>query len=209
MTAVAAPRPVLGRDITAVPKWIWFVGLLAVSAVLYLVFADGEVQPRSTDQPFFLFLNDVRDAIRDNRDNPLFVLFFGVPRVVIDTLVETFTDVLQAVGWPLIVAVAAGIGLLTGGVRLAIGAGAGILALGVLGLWESSVDTLGAVIAAVLISFTVGVPLGILTAQSPRFRRVITPILDVMQIMPTFAYLGPFVLFFGIGPAAAAIVTLI
>ena len=46
-------------------------------------------------------------------------------------------------------------------------------------------------------------------AQNQRFRRFLTPILDVMQIMPTFAYLAPFVLFFGIGPAAAVIVTLI
>jgi glycine betaine/proline transport system permease protein len=53
------------------------------------------------------------------------------------------------------------------------------------------------------------VPLGILMAQNQRFRRVLTPILDVMQIMPTFSYLAPFVLLFGIGPAAAAIVTLI
>ena len=67
----------------------------------------------------------------------------------------------------------------------------------------------GAIIAAVAISFSLGVPLGILMARNERFRRFLTPILDVMQIMPTFAYLAPFVLFFGIGPAAAVIVTLI
>ena len=101
------------------------------------------------------------------------------------------------------------LGLVAGGWRLALGAMAGFAALGVLGLWESSVDTLGAILAAVTISFAGGVPLGILMAQSQAARRILTPILDVMQIMPTFAYLLPLVLLFGIGPATAAIVTLI
>jgi glycine betaine/proline transport system permease protein len=206
MTAITAAG--LRRE-TSIPRLVWLLGLIVAFAVLYAIFADGVVQPRTTEAPFFLFLNGVRDFIRDNRDNPLFVLLFTVPRVVIDTLIDVLTSALQAIGWPALVAIAAGIGLLTSGRRLALGAGLGILALGLLGLWHSSVDTLGAVIAAVSISFAIGVPLGILTAQSDRFRRLITPVLDVMQIMPTFAYLAPFVLFFGIGPAAAAIVTLI
>jgi glycine betaine/proline transport system permease protein len=132
-----------------------------------------------------------------------------VPRVAIDALVDALTTLLHAIGWPALIVIAGTIGLVSGGWRLAMGAAIGLAALGILGLWESSVDTLGAVIAAVTISFGLGVPLGILMAQSDRFRRILTPILDVMQIMPTFAYLPPFVLFFGIGPAAAAIVTLI
>ena len=206
MTAAAASA--LRRE-TTVPKRVWALGLVVAFAVLYTVFADGIVQPRTTDAPFFLFLNEVRNTIRDNRDNLWFIIFFGIPKFIIDTLVETFTNALHAIGWPALIAIAGAIGLLTGGRRLALGAALGTATLGFLGLWDSSVDTLGAVIAAVVISFGIGVPLGILVAQSPRIRRVITPILDVMQIMPTFAYLAPFVLFFGIGPAAAAIVTLI
>ena len=71
-------------------------------------------------------------------------------------------------------------------------------------------DTLALMLAAVLISFLVGVPLGIIgRARSRRFRAVVTPILDVMQIMPTFAYLAPMVLLFRIGGPSAAIATLI
>jgi glycine betaine/proline transport system permease protein len=206
MTAITAAG--LRRE-AAIPKWAWFLGLVVVSGILYVLFADDPIQPRTTDQPFFLALNELRDLIRENRDSPLFLILFGIPRVVIDTLVDVLTTGLHAIGWPALIAIAGGIGLLTGGRRLAMGAALGTAALGMLGLWEPSVDTLGAVIAAVSISFAIGVPLGILTALSPRFRRLITPVLDVMQIMPTFAYLAPFVLFFGIGPAAAAIVTLI
>ena len=167
------------------------------------------MQPRADDRPFFLWLNGVRDFIRDNRNNPIFALLFGVPRVVIDTLVTTLTSSLKAIGWPALVIGAGVLGLAVGGMRLAAGAALGLLAIGVLGLWNSGVETLAAVSAAVAISFLIGVPIGILVARNDRARAFITPILDVMQIMPTFAYLAPFVLFFGIGPAAAAIVTLI
>jgi glycine betaine/proline transport system permease protein len=208
MTAVAT-TPAYIRVTTMLPKWAWVVVLFAVAAVLYIVFADGVVQPREDDRPFFLALNDLRDWIRENHDSPLFRLLFGIPQVIIDTLVEVSTTVLRTIGWPGLVAVAALVGYLAGGWRIAVLAAAGFLSLGILDLWESSVETLGAIIAAVAISYAIGVPLGILTARNARFARLISPVLDVMQIMPTFAYLAPFVLFFGIGPAAAAIVTLI
>lgn len=193
----------------SVPPWAQIVAVFAVAAVLYVIFADGIVQPAVDDAPLFLALNDLRDLIRDNRDNIIFVILFGLPRVIIDTLVDVLTTVLTTIGWPALLAVFAAFGLLASGRSLAVRAVLGIAAIGVLGLWESGVDTLGAVIAAVAISFAIGVPLGIAMAGSRRVRAVLSPILDVMQIMPTFAYLAPLVLFFGIGPASAVIVTLI
>ncbi len=206
MTAVSLPAL---RQRTAVPRWVWLAALGVAAVILYVLFEGTGTQPRSNTSPFFSALNDLRDTVRDNRDNPVFVVLFTVPRVGIDALVDALTAVLRIVGWPGLIAVFATIGLAAGGWRLAIGAAIGIAAVGFMGLWDASVDTLGAIIAAVSISFGIGVPLGILMAQSARVRAVLTPILDVMQIMPTFAYLAPFVLFFGIGPAAAAIVTLI
>ena len=133
----------------------------------------------------------------------------GMPRIVIDTGVDALTATLHAIGWPALIAIFASIGYIASGRGLAIKAAVGIAALGILGLWESSVDTLGAIIAAVVVSLLIGVPLGIWMAGSRRVRAILTPILDVMQIMPTYAYLAPFVLFFGTGSAAACIVTLI
>ncbi len=207
MTATAVP--LRARGIGALPKRTWFLFLVIAAAVLYVLFQGTIVQPRADDRPFFLWLNEIRDTVRDNRNNPIFTLLFGVPRVVIDTLVTVLTGALKAIGWPALVIAAGALGLAVGGMRLAAGAALGLLAIGVLGLWNSGVETLAAVSAAVTISFLIGVPIGILSARNDRARAIITPILDVMQIMPTFAYLAPFVLFFGIGPAAAAIVTLI
>jgi glycine betaine/proline transport system permease protein len=200
---------VAGRHITAMPKRYAFLLLFSVAAVLFVIFQGTIIQPRTEDRPFFLWLNDIRDFIRDHHDSPVFVILFGIPRAIIDAFVDVLTSALHSIGWPALLAIAAAIGLLVGGRRLGLGAALGLGGIGVLGLWTSGVDTLGAVAAAVTISFAIGVPIGIASARSRRVRRTITPILDVMQIMPTFAYLAPFVLFFGTGPAAAAIVTLI
>jgi glycine betaine/proline transport system permease protein len=205
MTAVSIPAL---RSRIDVPRWAWFAGIALAAAILWLIFHGTFTQERSDDGPFFQALNDVRDFVRDNRDNAVFAVLYAI-RVGIDALIELLTTVLRSIGWPALLAAAGTIGLIAGGWRLALAAVAGFAALGILGLWDSSVDTLGAIIGAVSISFAIGVPLGIWMARSDRVRRVLTPVLDVMQIMPTFAYLAPFVLFFGIGPAAAAIVTLI
>jgi glycine betaine/proline transport system permease protein len=207
MTAVTAPA--IRRGEASIPKWAWFLAIMAVAAVLYVLFAGTAVQPHDNQHPLFLALNGVRDWIRDNRDNPVYFILFVVPRSVVDVLLESLTGALHAIGWPALIAVAGLLGYVADGLRRAVLTALGFAALGFLGLWTSSVDTLGAIIAAVSLSILFGVPLGILVAQNARARRILTPILDVMQIMPTFAYLGPFVLLYGIGPAAAAIVTLI
>lgn len=207
MTAVALPA--LRRLVPSVPRPWLALGLAALAAVLYVGFAGSAPVEHRDDHPVFLALNDVRDWVRDNRDNPILLVLFAIPRVVIDALVSSLMEILHALGWPAVVALAGTLGLLAGGWTPAGIAVTGFLSLGVLGLWAQSIDTLAAILAAVAISLAIGVPLGILAAQNQRFRRIIAPILDTMQIMPTFAYLGPMVLLFGIGHAAATIATLI
>ena len=71
------------------------------------------------------------------------------------------------------------------------------------------ITTLAVTLAAVAMSLAIGLPLGIIAGRRPRFLAAIQPVLDVMQILPTFAYLPLVTLFFLIGPASAAIVTMI
>ena len=207
MTAVSVP--VVGRAETRISKRLWFLVLVAVSAALYVLFADGTVQPRTEDQPLFLAINEFAIWIRDHRDNLVYEIVFGIPRTIVDMVLEGLTSALHAIGWPALIGLFGTLGLLAGGWRLAAFTVSGLVVTGILGLYESSVDTIGAVVAAVAFSYGIGVPLGILVARRPRFRAIITPILDAMQILPTYVYLLPFVLLFGIGPATAAIVTLI
>ena len=92
------------------------------------------------------------------------------------------------------------------------------LALGVLlgflfiinqGLWKETIQTLVLVVAATAISMAIGVPLGIWAAHKPRVWKVLQPTLDLMQTMPTFVYLIPILILFGLGAAPALIVTII
>jgi len=81
--------------------------------------------------------------------------------------------------------------------------------VGLLGLWELMTITLGLVLASVLISLIIGLPIGILVAGSGRAESVVKPLLDAMQTMPTFVYLIPAVMFFGLGKVPGVIATTI
>ena len=78
-----------------------------------------------------------------------------------------------------------------------------------LGLWTPTISTLALVLSATLLSVLVGVPCGILAAMSPVARKIVMPVLDVMQTMPAFVYLIPAIPFFGIGKVSAVVATVI
>lgn len=93
-----------------------------------------------------------------------------------------------------------------------------ILAMGVLlgflfiinqGLWKETIQTLVLVVAATAISMAIGIPIGIWAAHKPRVWQIVQPTLDLMQTMPTFVYLIPILILFGLGAAPALIVTII
>jgi glycine betaine/proline transport system permease protein len=92
---------------------------------------------------------------------------------------------------------------------LAIGVLLGLLFIINQGLWKETVQTLVLVVYATALSMAIGVPLGIWAAHKPRVWNTVQPILDLMQTMPTFVYLIPILILFGLGAAPALIVTII
>ena len=93
--------------------------------------------------------------------------------------------------------------------NLAIAVLVGLLFIINQGLWKETVQTLVLVVAATALSMAMAVPLGIWAAHNPRVWRAMQPILDLMQTMPTFVYLIPILILFGLGAAPALIVTVI
>ncbi len=77
------------------------------------------------------------------------------------------------------------------------------------GLWKETVETLVLVVAATTCSMAIGVPIGIWAAHNERVYRILQPILDLMQTLPTFVYLIPVLILFGLGIAPGLIVTVI
>lgn len=92
---------------------------------------------------------------------------------------------------------------------LAVGVALGLLFIINQGLWKQTVQTLVLVVAASAASMAIGVPLGIWAAHKPKVYRVMLPVLDLMQTLPTFVYLIPVLTLFGLGNAPGLIVTII
>jgi glycine betaine/proline transport system permease protein len=109
----------------------------------------------------------------------------------------------------LVAAIAALAYLLQRSWKLAVGVALGLLFIINQGLWEETVQTLALVVAATTASMAIGVPIGIWAAHSERVYRFLQPLLDLMQTMPTFVYLIPVLIMFGLGMAPGLIVTVI
>ncbi|HEN8800997.1 TPA: proline/glycine betaine ABC transporter permease [Pseudomonas putida] len=81
--------------------------------------------------------------------------------------------------------------------------------IGMLGLWDKLLQTLALVLVSTGLCVLVGVPLGILLATRPLARRLLLPVLDVMQTLPAFVYLIPVLMLFGLGKVPAVFATLV
>ncbi len=111
-----------------------------------------------------------------------------------------FEDLLLATPWPIILLVIGGLAWL--GARswkITIGSVLAFVAIGYFGMWEDTMSTLAIISVATCLCIAIGIPIGILMSRSDRMQAVITPILDVMQTIPSFVYLIPVVMLLGIG----------
>ena len=92
---------------------------------------------------------------------------------------------------------------------MGVGMAALLVLIGSFGYWELAMMTLGLTAAAVIVSLAVGIPVGITMAKSNLVESIIRPILDAMQTMPSFVYLIPALMLFGLGKVPALFATLI
>jgi glycine betaine/proline transport system permease protein len=123
-------------------------------------------------------------------------------------VLDPLRDGLQWLPWWSVLLVVAALAWLIGTWRTALTAVLAMAAIGVLGVWEPSLDTLSQVLAAVTVTLVLGVATGVVAARNERFERLLRPVLDVCQTMPQFVYLIPVVALAGVGraPAVAAAV---
>jgi glycine betaine/proline transport system permease protein len=123
-------------------------------------------------------------------------------------VLDPVRDGLQWLPWWSVLLIVAALAWLIGTWRTALTAVLAMAAIGVLGVWKPSLDTLSQVLAAVAVTLVLGFATGIVAARSERVERLLRPVLDVFQTMPQFVYLIPVVALFGVGraPAVAAAV---
>ncbi|MHA7169150.1 ABC transporter permease [Arthrobacter bambusae] len=168
---------------------------------------------------FQLWLNSVRDAFDSARTNSF--VFQHIVQPITDGVNGLVTSLqgifsqasdgrpVPEIGWLGVVALLAWLALAFAGVRSMLLVGVCVLLFGFFGYWAQSIDTLIVTFFAVGICTVAGLPLGIVMARSRRVSAAVSPLLDLMQTLPSFAYLAPLALVFGIGPAAAIVTTII
>lgn len=202
-------------------RWIIF-GVVVAVWILAAILMQGDKTldlGRSQYTDFQLWLNDLRDWVEEAKfnNNPLFLPFDWISdglNAVVEFLQRLFSTPpfprpTPEVGWAGVMALAAWSAYVIAGLRMAIVATVGFALVGLLGFWYSSVDTLIVVGVSVFLCVLIGIPLAIWMSRSERAKAVITPMLDLLQTMPAFAYLAPLALLFGIGNPGAVIVTLL
>jgi len=111
--------------------------------------------------------------------------------------------------WVVLIAIAAITWHASKNWKLATGLVIAMFAIGTLGLWDKAMQTLALMIVATSLSVIIGVPVGIAMAMSNRLRAIMLPVLDTMQTMPSFVYLIPALMLFGLGKVPAILATVI
>lgn len=213
-----APPP--AEEQTSISRWIPAAVILAAWVVVWY-FTNGtqtlalpgtsrtDLHDRLTEfqnellagratNPVMQFTNAIADALRSAVE--------WLQRMVV---LPNFPRPVPEIGWLGVVALATYVGLVVASWRIALLVAASFLSFGVLGYWEDSLDLLIITGISVVLAVVIGLPLAVLIGTNRRANQVVTPFLDFMQTMPTFVYLLPIVLFFGIGPSAAVVSTLI
>jgi glycine betaine/proline transport system permease protein len=138
-------------------------------------------------------------AVAWMRDNLFFItgpLSDGMTIYLLNPARSLLRDLLP---WPFVILICALFAARAGGARLTALAILGGLLIGLLGMWEPSMETLSQVLVTVVFTILMALPLGILAAQHELLRQILRPILDLLQTIPTFVYLVPVIMLFNVG----------
>lgn len=162
--------------------------------------------------PELIDTRDLRIAIDDNFNwvvehwgEDLEIMFLPVLR-----LLNEFETFLIWVPWFTVVAVISGLAYAsTRSIRASAWIGLMMFLLGFFGMWVPAMKTVALMLTSTLFAILSGIPLGIAMSRSKRFEAAMLPVLDIMQTMPIFVYLIPFVMLFGPGKIPALLATVV
>ena len=205
-TGIATADP--GRDAQTIR---WLATAVSVVAVVGGLLGQNEF-PESLNWQFAPYVNDATDWARDN--------LYDIGGSGIGTgpfsdfvtleFVTPLRELLSSdIPWPAMIGIGVVLGLWARGIRLAIGIGAALFAIGFLGMWALSMDTLAQTIVGVAITLAIGVPVGIMTSHNDLLRTALKPVLDFFQTIPSFVLLVPVITLFHVGRIPGIIASVI
>lgn len=201
-------------------RWVgkhrtWVIGGVSLAAILIILFVHHVVAPFGPfPEAWNLGLRRPVDqfqvwVIANRGTNPVFTHFFQPFSAGVETSLRALERALLWFPWPVVVLSLTLLAYHLAGWRVAFLTLLCVVLLGLLGLWDASMQTLALMLISVLVSLLIGIPLGIVASQSDRFERLVRPLLDAMQTMPAFVYLIPVLLFFGVARVPSVVATVI
>ena len=127
----------------------------------------------------------------------------------IDTVLNSLDSLLNFIPFPIILFIFVFFAFRTNGLKFAIFSLISLIFIDLVDLWSESMTTLAMIFTAVLFCMLIGIPLGILASRSNTFEIILRPVLDIMQTIPSFVYLIPGVMLFGVGLTPGVVATII
>ncbi|KAF5885711.1 proline/glycine betaine ABC transporter permease [Rhizobium sp. PEPV16] len=152
---------------------------------------------KAIDDGFRTFTRSYGDAI-ESLFSPLQHFLIAADRFMTQTPWPIITAIILVIAW-----------FASRSLKIVLGCLVTLLLIGYFDMWDDTMRTVSMIFVCTVLSIAIGIPMGILMARSDRLQRVINPILDVMQTMPSFVYLIPVVMLLGIGKVPGLIAVVI
>jgi glycine betaine/proline transport system permease protein len=127
----------------------------------------------------------------------------------IDTVLNSLDSFLNFIPFPIILLIFIFFAFKTNGLKFAVFTLISLIFIDLVDLWSESMTTLAMIFTAVFFCMIIGIPLGILASRSKTFEIILRPMLDIMQTIPSFVYLIPVVMLFGVGLTPGVVATII
>ena len=127
----------------------------------------------------------------------------------IDSVLNSLDSILNFIPFPIIILIFIYLAFKTNGFKFAIFTLLSLIFIDLIDLWAESMTTLAMIFTAVFFCMIIGIPLGILASRGNTFEIILRPILDIMQTIPSFVYLIPVVMLFGVGLTPGEVATII
>ncbi|MBH51626.1 MAG: hypothetical protein CL785_00520 [Chloroflexi bacterium] len=196
---------VLPRPLTSLTKWVW-IGLVLIIGGIIPFGAIGEVpEVLQTGNSVSKGINVIVDWLVVHGD-PIFSV---INIVLLRYLLVPLENWLLSLPWWMMMSIVSVLAYRQVGLAFTLVAVVMMFLVVLLGIYDMSMTTLALLIVATLLSVVLGVPSGVLAARSDRYNAFQRPILDMMQTMPSFVYLIPVLMLFGLGKVPAIIATVI
>jgi len=127
----------------------------------------------------------------------------------IETVLNSLDSLFNLIPFPIAILIFIFFAYRTNGLKFSCLTVVGLVFIDLVDLWSESMTTLAMIFTAVIFCIIIGIPLGILSSRSKTFEVILRPVLDVMQTIPSFVYLIPVVMLFGIGLTPGVVATII